>query len=94
MQLNLCPNFTMKNIFVVCFVFVFAENVLGKTIINSYVNDKNVIDEECSILNADLIAEIQSYKPIVEKIVAAAVNGPYSGITWNMYAIRMMNKTE
>lgn len=39
------------------------------------------VDNECS-LSKELIAEIKSYQPIVDKIVAAAVNGPFSGSTW------------
>lgn len=73
----------MKNNFVLFFVCIFFRYVLSATVINSFANEKNIIDEECSILNPELIAEIQSYKPIVEKIVAAAVSGPYSGRTWN-----------
>lgn len=54
------------------------------SIINSFINDKtgNGIDDACS-LPPDLIAEIASYQPVVNKIVSAAVGGPFSGKTWN-----------
>lgn len=39
-------------------------------------------NENCS-LNPALVAEIQSYQPIVDRIAAAAVNGSFSGSTWN-----------
>lgn len=39
-------------------------------------------NENCSI-NPDLYAEIHSYQPIVDMIAAAAVNGSFSGSTWN-----------
>lgn len=38
-------------------------------------------DEKCS-LKPELIAEVQSYQSVVDKIVSAAVNGSFSGNTW------------
>lgn len=45
----------------------------------SHVNRHN--DTVCS-LSEDLINEIKSYQPIVDRIVASVVDGPYSGNTW------------
>lgn len=75
----------MKKNFVLLTICVIVEYTRSATIINSFVNEKNSIGEECGILSPDLIAEIQSYKPVVDKIVAAAVNGPHSGATWDRY---------
>lgn len=41
------------------------------------------ISVECSNLSSNLRDEIQSYQPIVDKIVRAVVNGKYRGDTWN-----------
>lgn len=53
---------------------------LNKLIDSSFSNE-NANDAKCS-LSQDLIEEIKSYQPIVDKIVAYAVNGEYSGSTW------------
>lgn len=44
---------------------------------------ENGINDECPILANGLREEIQSYQPIVDQIVAAIINGPHSGDTWN-----------
>lgn len=46
-------------------------------------NDIGVIQDDCTNLTPELIAEIQSHQPIVDDIVRAIVNGTYSGDTWN-----------
>lgn len=39
---------------------------------------------ECSsLISSNLVDEIRSYQPIVNQIVAAAVNSKFSGSTWN-----------
>lgn len=43
--------------------------------------DKNGKNRKCS-LSQELIDEIRSYQPVVDKIVASVVNGQYSGSTW------------
>lgn len=72
-----------------CLIILFSLAVCGASsvsIINSFIDDKNAnaidIDDVCS-LPPELIAEIESYQPIVNKIAAAAVHGPFSGVTWN-----------
>lgn len=43
-------------------------------------------ENEClSLLSSDLISEIRSYQPVVNQIVAAAINGTFSGSTWNRF---------
>lgn len=42
-------------------------------------NDPKQFDNSQCNLSPELIAEIRSYQPIVNRIVAAAVNGPFSG---------------
>lgn len=44
---------------------------------------ENENNNECPILANGLREEIRSYQPIVDKIVAAIINGTYSGDTWN-----------
>lgn len=44
-------------------------------------------DGNCTLSPA-LVAEIQSYQPIVDRIAAAAVNGSFSGNTWNRYVAK------
>lgn len=43
----------------------------------------NKTDEDCSILTPELISEIKSYQSIVDRLTSAAVNGEFSGDTWN-----------
>lgn len=57
----------------------FEENTLNEITRNG--NNKD--DVECSNLAPELIKEIQSHQPIVDKIVSSIVNGPYSGDTWH-----------
>lgn len=65
------------------FIFILLDNTLGATVINSFINEQNTIDSDCALtLTPELIAEIENYQPIVNKIVATAVNGPFSGSTW------------
>lgn len=47
----------------------------------SSVNKGENVERDCT-LQPKLLAEIQSYQTVVDKIVAAAVNGPFSGSTW------------
>lgn len=39
-------------------------------------------DEDCPILTPELISEIQSHQPLVDKLTKAVVNGEFSGDTW------------
>lgn len=41
----------------------------------------NLGETKCS-LSQELMEEIQSYQPIVDKIVTSVVDGQYSGSTW------------
>lgn len=40
-------------------------------------------DECSSLISSDLVNEIQSYQPIVNQIVGAALNSTFSNSTWN-----------
>lgn len=51
---------------------------------DDFKNIGNGISEVCTI-SPELIAEIKSYQPIVDQIVAAVVKGPHSGSTWNRF---------
>lgn len=62
--------------------------VFGKFLIDSGgryddLNSNHFNDEECASLTEELIEEIKSHQPIVDKITRAIVNGEYSGDTWN-----------
>lgn len=80
----------MLNKFIFCVLFM---NVcLGHSIIFDDGNSTNYIykisngisdSAGCPNLTPELIREIQSYQPTVNKIVSAVVNGKYSGDTWN-----------
>lgn len=68
------------------FAFFLHQNAIrGATIIDSGVRRSNTLDaNECStLISSNLIEEIQSYQPIVNKIVAKAINSEFSGSTWN-----------
>lgn len=58
----------------------------GKTIVTEDHRERvypaRIRRDECPNLTPELIKEIKSYQPIVDEIVAAAVNGKYSGDTW------------
>lgn len=60
---------------------VLFESVFGATIVKSLINKGENVEGDCT-LPPKLLAEIQSYQPVVDKIVSAAVNGPFSGSTW------------
>lgn len=83
----------MTQTFCLFFVLIVIDNTLGATIINSFINEDNRIDNDCGLtLTPELIAEIENYQPIVNKIVATAVNGPFSGSTWKRYCGRGAKK--
>lgn len=44
---------------------------------------ESIPDEDCPILTPELISEIQSHQPLVDKLTKAVVNGEFSGDTWN-----------
>lgn len=82
----------------ISFFLLFVNLIFGHTIVENDGRWKEIlnrltqtneiereanIDDDCPNLTSDLIKEIASYEPIVNKIVAAAVNGKYSGDTWN-----------
>lgn len=78
--------------FVFAFAFLLHLNAIrGATIIDSGVRRTNTLEkllnedtDECSsLISSNLIEEIQSYQPIVNKIVAKAINSEFSGSTWN-----------
>lgn len=46
--------------------------------------EQKTVDNECH-LSPELIAEIRSYQPIVNRIVSAAVKGPFSGKIYDAY---------
>lgn len=68
-------------------------SVYGKSIIDNGTqfieltdaesNSIERVNEDCSILSPELIAEIKSHQPLVDKLTQAIVNGEYSGDTWN-----------
>lgn len=56
------------------------------TVFGAAVPTAGEIADECSsLVSTKLRDEIASYQPIVDKIIAAVVNGPYSGSTWNRF---------
>lgn len=67
------------------YTFIGAIAVIALILITLLVlvfrNTEQTNDQKCS-LSHELRHEIKSYKPIVDKIVAAAVNGPFSGNTY------------
>lgn len=80
-----------KNMFKSFFCFVvFMHVIFGARIDNNIIesknlfeiNDRNPLKDTICSLSEDLIREIKSYQPIVDKIVASVVNGEYSGDTW------------
>lgn len=60
--------------------FEASDEIVSNEIIR---NRKSVFDGDCSSLSPELITEIKSHQPIVDKITAAIVNGKYSKDTWN-----------
>lgn len=66
-----------------CVLILFGQNARSRTIIDSFIRTENEIDVDCDNLDAELISEIQDYKPIVDQIVHAAVHGPFSGAVWD-----------
>lgn len=61
--------------------FILNENSKQKTLDNGSEGNDDLADTQCSI-SPELIKEIKSYQPIVNKIVGAVVNGENSGSTW------------
>lgn len=59
------------------------EKHLSENEIENDINYNFFDSDECPNLTPQLIKEIQSYQPIVDEIVAAAVKGKYSGSTWS-----------
>lgn len=72
-------------------LFIHLNVIYGATIIDSGVRQSNTLQKlleedanDCSqLISTDLIDEIRSYQPIVNQIVEAATNKPFSGSTWN-----------
>lgn len=80
----------MKGLFLISSILLHFNVIHGATIIDSGIRRtntlENLLDEdasECSsLISSDLIDEIQSYQPIVNQIVAAAIKSEFSGSTW------------
>lgn len=80
----------MKGLFLVSSIFLHFNVIYGATLIDSGIRRTNSLEEllsedssECSsLVSSDLIDEIQSYQPIVNQIVAAAIKSEFTGSTW------------
>lgn len=65
----------------------------GNSLFNSLFSDELVdfsIDDTCN-LPTSLKNEIRAYQPIVDRIVNFAVDGEFSGSTWNRFVLRFVN---
>lgn len=60
-------------------------NVIYGAVLPSNTFETGPENECLSLLSSDLISEIRSYQPVVNQIVAAAINGTFSGSTWNRF---------
>lgn len=79
---------------------IHAETTVQKTVrpIKSLGNDggwhPSMQNDDCSLLlSSKLVDEIRSYQPIVNRIVAAAINTEFSGNTWNRLVL-ISNETQ
>lgn len=61
------------------FIELSKQFIDGDTETNS-IEENN---EDCPILTPELISEIRSHQPLVDKLTKAVVNGEFSGDTWN-----------
>lgn len=65
------------------------------TVLGAAVPPDAVTNTECSALvSSELRDEIASYQPIVDQIIAAVVDGPYSGSTWNRFVLYSRSSRE
>lgn len=80
----------MKRNCLILAILLHLNVIHGATIIDSGIRRLNTLNamlnadaDECSVLiSSDLVNEIQSYQPIVNQIVSAAIDSKFAGSTW------------